>query len=243
MPSGPEIDLSLVLPAYNEADGLESVVEPLARALGDAGISYELVLVDNGSSDNTGTVIDQLALRDSRVRKVVVPVNRGFGWGILCGMQWASGQLVGYMGSDGQVSPEDVVQVYRLSTSTGCDIAKVRRTLRDDGFLRRVQSLVFNSLLCMLFGIRCADVNGSPKILPRGIVDRLALSSRDWFLDAEVMIKARRFGLSVAEHPIRFRVRVQGRSHVRASTTLEFLRNILRYRLRNGRQGWSESKP
>lgn len=243
MASESDVDLSLVLPAYNEADGLESVVGPLAQALGGAGISYELILVDNGSSDSTGAVIDQLALRDPRVRKVVVPVNQGFGWGILRGMQWASGRLVGYMGSDGQVSPEDVVQVYRLSTSTGCDIAKVRRALRDDGILRRVQSLVFNSLLCMLFGIRCADVNGSPKILPRGVVDRLALSSRDWFLDAEVMIKARRLGLSVSEHPIRFQARAQGRSHVRASTNLEFLRNILRYRMGNGRQGWNESKP
>lgn len=230
MVDGPGTELSLVLPAFNEAEGLEGVVRPLARALKDAGIDYELVIVDNGSSDATGVVIDQLALSDSRVRKTVVPVNQGFGWGVLRGMQWASGRFVGYMGSDGQIMPEDVIDVYRLAASAGCDIAKVRRISREDGLLRGLQSWCFNRLLCALFGVRCADINGSPKILARETAERLALSSRDWFIDAELMIKAQRLGLSVAEHPVVFRARARGRSHVSSATALEFLRNIVRYR-------------
>ena len=82
--------LSLVFPAYNEEAGLRDVVLCLMGALDEAGIVCELVLVDNGSRDGTERVIDALAQCDPRIRKVRVPVNQGYGWGILCGLRAAS---------------------------------------------------------------------------------------------------------------------------------------------------------
>jgi glycosyltransferase involved in cell wall biosynthesis len=234
--------ISLVLPAYNEAAGLQDVAEGLMLALDQAAISYELILVDNGSSDGTGGIIDSLVRQDVRVKKVHVLVNQGFGYGILCGLQATMGNLIGYMGSDGQVAPDDVAKVYELLRSQqDCDIAKVRRDIRGDGLLRKLQSRVFNALLRIFFGIRSQDVNGSPKIMRRTVLTRLNLQSKDWFIDAEVMIKASKLGLRVAEHSISFHARAEGKSNVNTVTIFEFLRNMVRYRWKEMKL-WDESQ-
>jgi len=234
--------LSLVLPAYNEAAGLREMVEDLLEALTNAQIPFELILVDNGSQDGTKHVIHALVGRDVRIKATYIPVNRGFGWGVLCGLREASGDVVGYMASDGQVHPKDVARLVELLDVESCDIAKVRRDVREDGSLRKFQSGAFNLLMRRVFGISCGDVNGSPKIMRCDVLDRLVLTSRDWFLDAEIMIKAHKLGLTLAELPIRARARVHGRSNVSIRSVFGFLWNIGRYRFGKGLSSWNESR-
>ena len=233
--------LSLVLPAYNEAAGLRETIEELREALDGAGIPYEMILVDNGSRDSTKRVISSLVGCSVRIKATYVPVNKGFGWGVLCGLREAVGDLVGYMASDGQITPTDVVRLAELLISQRCDIAKVRRDVREDGWLRRLQSDAFNLLMRCVFGIPFGDVNGSPKIMHRDVLRRLELTSRDWFLDAEIMIKAHKLGLTIAELPICFRARAQGRSNVSLRSIFAFLWNMGRYRFGRGLSSWNES--
>lgn len=233
--------LSLIMPAYNEVGGLRTTVLQLLEKLDREGISFELLLVDNGSEDGTGEVIEELSAFDCRVRAVKVPVNRGFGWGVLSGLREASGDTLGYLASDGQVAPEDVVRVYREYVAHSPDIAKVRRKVRRDGRLRKLQSLGFNSLMRLCFGTRSWDINGSPKVMERETLKKLSPVSRDWFLDAEIMIKAQRLGLSVSEIPICFREREAGESDVSMMAVIEFLRDIVRYRFGKELESWSES--
>ena len=100
-----------------------------------------------------------------------------------------------------------------------------------DGAIRKVVSVIYNVSAAALFGgLGSIDINGNPKILPRDYLDRMYLQSKDWFLDAEIMIKAKQMGLGVVEMNVFSQMREGGSSNVGMGTCLEFLKNLFRYR-------------
>ncbi|MBI1850366.1 MAG: glycosyltransferase family 2 protein [Planctomycetes bacterium] len=230
----PDPKLSLVIPLYNEEAGARAVASALCAALDAAAIDYELVLVDNGSRDKTGAIIDELSRANARVRKVRVEVNQGFGYGILQGLASARGAWVGYLGGDGQIAPADVIAVVKRAFDPDCDLAKVNRIVRGDGPLRKLQSAVYNGLFRVLYFVRYRDINGSPKVMRREVYESIRPESRDWFLDAEIMIGCKERRFRVADVDVTFLQREKGSSHVRVSTVLEFLVNMFAFRFRGG---------
>lgn len=224
--------LSLVLPCYDEEDVVEKTVEDLFAAFGRAGKTLEIVAVDNGSDDRTGEILERLSRKHPTLLTVRVPVNLGYGHGILEGMPRATAPWVGILCADGQVAPEDVARVFLAAEgSVEPALFKVRRRFRRDGLRRKIVSVVYNLLMAGLFpGLGSIDVNGNPKFLPRISLEQMRLESSDWFLDAEMMLEARRLGLRVVETDVAGFARAGGASNVRASTCLEFARNILRAR-------------
>ncbi len=233
-----EPDLSLVIPCYNEQAVVRDTATRLVEAFRAAGVSLELVLVDNGSADRTGAIIDELIAEGMPVVKATVPVNQGFGLGALTGLRQCSGRWIGFMCVDDQVHPQDVVRLYEIAAKAKTPkLFKVRRRFRLDGRMRRVVSFIYNLLTTMLFGdLGSMDLNANPKILPRPYIQAMRLRSKDWFLDAEVMIKAKRMGLPVYEMNIFALMRAEGVSHVRPATCWEFIRNLLYYRFGDGRR-------
>lgn len=239
-PQSPAPQLSLVLPCYNEEVCLGETAPALIGAFQEEGIRLELVLVDNGSRDRTGEIIDGFVARGLPVVKVHVPVNRGYGQGIVQGLLACGAPLVGYLCADGQVAPEDVVRTYRLMEGREERVlAKVRRRFRQDSWKRKIVSVSYNALMLAAFGwLGAIDVNGSPKIFSRRHLERMRLVSDDWFLDPEIIIKARELGLRTIEIDVEGYARHGGTSNVRRQTMLEFLRNIWRYRFGGALAGW-----
>jgi dolichol-phosphate mannosyltransferase len=236
-------ELSLVVPCYNEEACLERTMPPLTETFARNGILLQLVLVDNGSTDRTSDVIDSLIARGLPVTKGVVPVNEGQGLGFLTGFSLCRGRFIGYICADGQVSPRDVVMIFEAARASAVPtLAKARRRFRPDGWLRKFVSIAYNALMqVVFFGIRSLDVNGNPKIMPADVLRRMELTSRDWFLEAEVMLKARHLGLHVIEINVPGKLREGGRSHVRLATVLEFAWNIVAYRLGRPWRAWRGS--
>ncbi|MDA1303400.1 MAG: glycosyltransferase family 2 protein [Nitrospirae bacterium] len=229
-PVTPESALSLVLPLYNEEDGIREIACGLLKEFKRWAIRCELVLVNNGSTDDTAKILKELAEEYRTISVVHVPENFGYGWGILCGLRVTTSPIVGFMCGDGQIVPEDVARVYRRLIEENLDIAKVVRVVRADGFQRKVMSNVYNGMFRVLFHITSRDINGTPKLMRRQCYEELSLESKDWFIDAEVMIKAANGRYRIGEVPVEFRPRVNGRSQVRLRTAFEFLRNMVRYR-------------
>lgn len=225
-------ELSLAIPLYNEEENVESVVAELVRALEDQGIDYELVLVNNGSQDATGEIIERLARENPRLVPVHIPVNQGYGWGIITGLRHCRGRYLGYAWGDNQVRAEDVVRIFLRLREGGVDLVKSRRVERHDGLQRLIITKVYNTVFPLFFPVHSADVNGCPKIFTRAAYEAIRPQSKDWFLDAEIMIKAHRLGLRVEEIPVIFYPRASGKSKVRWKTVVEFALNMFRYRLR-----------
>ncbi len=236
-------ELSLVMPCYNEEACLKQTVGELTAAFAARNIRLQLVLVDNGSHDRTGIIIDELQQAGLPVTKVVVTVNQGYGYGVVEGLKSASAPLVGFICADGQVPPEAAVAAFSLARSAERPtLIKVRRRFRKDSWRRKLVSVAYNLGMQVVFGwLGSIDVNGNPKILPRDYLTAMCLRSRDWFLDPEIMIKSKYMGLRVIECQVEGKLRQGGKSNVRVTTCWEFLKNIARYRAGAPLREWRAS--
>jgi glycosyltransferase involved in cell wall biosynthesis len=232
--SSPE--LSIIIPFYNEESCCEQVLQQLVKELDFHRIDYELLPVNNGSADQTARILDRCAQSHARIRVVTVPRNEGYGWGILSGLRESTGRYVGYVDGDMQIAPSEVVRVFQHLKANGADLCKGKRITRFDGFQRKLISKIYNGVFRILFACRVNDINAKPKILRRTSYQVLHLNSKDWFIDAELILKAHALGMRIEEVDIEFLSRKQGASKVRWSTVGEFIRNILLYRFSFGRQ-------
>jgi len=172
--------------------------------------------------------------------KGIVPVNQGQGLGIRTGLNLCHGRYTGYLAADGQVAPESVLLIYRaLRAADDWTLAKVRRRFRQDSWVRKIVSICYNVSMLILFpGLPSLDVNGSPRIMPAEVLRHMALTSSDWFLEAEILLKAQYLRLMVIEIDVPGHLRKGGRSNVRVTTILEFVRNIFRYRFGGPWRQW-----
>jgi glycosyltransferase involved in cell wall biosynthesis len=229
-------DLSVVVLCYRSGDAARSYAARLGKVLLDAGIdNYQLVLVGNyvaGSGDTTPDVVRELAAGDPRIVCSAVEKQGMMGWDMRSGLSLATGEHLAVIDGDGQVLVEDLVRIYRLLREQGLDLAKTYRTRRGDGLKRKLFSLVFNGLFHLLFpGLPARDINAKPKILTRSAYERLDLQSDDWFIDAEILIQARRLGFRIGEMETEFLGLTGRRSFIKMASVVEFLYNLLRYRL------------
>ena len=106
-------ELSLVIPFYNEEENIEKVVNQMINKLKEEKIDYELVIVDNGSWDNTTKMSKELEKKYEPIKVVRVEKNEGYGWGIISGLKICRGEYIGWMGGDDQNSPDDVSRVFK----------------------------------------------------------------------------------------------------------------------------------
>ena len=224
------MNFSIVIPAYNEAETVASVVNELEQALEPVEQSFEIVVVDNGSTDDTEIVLQRLRGTSPRVKTVRVFPNKGYGNGILVGLQATSGDVVGWMHADKQVLPEDVARVYTTLKTERADLCKIVRVSRAEALWRRLQSTMYNGLFRALFGGVCQDINASPKIFRRSLYEWSRLESKDWFLDPEIMIKAIQGKYQIREVEVSWQSRKGGKSKVAWTTGWEFLKHMLWYK-------------
>lgn len=233
-------EISLVLPCYNEEVALRETVPELARTFSADGINLELVLVNNGSTDNTEEIMDGLIERGYPIKKLSFEKNQGYGGGIIEGLKICSAPVVGYLCADGQVSAEDALMAFRLIKGREeRTLTKVRRRFREDSWKRKIVSIIYNGLMQILYGgLGAIDINGSPKILSREVLEKMDLRSRDWFLDPEIIIKAKYLGLRIIEVDVEGNPRKGGASNVNLGTCLEFIINLARYKFGHTLDQW-----
>ena len=223
--------LSVALPFFNEEASAAFVLGDLITVLDRADLHFELVAVDNGSRDDTGSILKKSAEQDPRIIPVTVPRNKGYGHGILTGLARCRGDVLGYAWGDGQVSAEDLLRIYRALIRKKADLAKARRVIRHDGPFRLVQTRCYGVVFALLFGRGLHDPNGCPKLFRRELYEGMVPASRDWLLDPEIMVKARRLGARITDESVEFLARKKGRSKVNLGTTIGFFLGLLRMRL------------
>ena len=224
---------SLVVLCYRSGRNIIPFVERLQRTLSRCDFSWELVLVGNyieGSDDETPDVIKKIAEGSDNIRTVIRPKRGMMGWDMRMGLDAARGTYIGVIDGDGQFPPESIIACLLKCELEDLDLTKTYRVVRDDGLYRRFISLVYNAVFSLLFGFIVRDINSKPKIIRRDKYELLHLESNDWFVDAEIVIRARELGLKIGETPVHFSLNDQRGSFVRPKAILEFSSNLLRYR-------------
>ena len=221
-------DLSIVIPFFNEEKNVKNVVDSLVRNIEILGINYEIVLVDNGSKDDTLNIINKLIKENKNLKKVRLVGNEGYGHGILSGLKTAKGKYVGFIDGDGQFGNENVVEAYRKIINENLDLCKGFRTR---SIARNIMSIFYNLIVRLLFFTHIRDINAKPKIMKMVCYKNLHLKSKDWFIDTEIMLKAKKKGYKYGEIPLEYKKRKGGKSSLGISAVLQFLKNLLRFRL------------
>lgn len=222
-----KVTLSLVLPVHNQETIISKATADINRALQTLGIKYEIILVENGSTDDTLRVVREIAKKEKGVKVLTSP--KGYGSAVIAGLAKARGFYVSYMPSDGQLDPRTLGQIYKLISLKTYDMVKIRRTNRES-FLRKFQSFIFNLLTRLLYPITLTDINGSPRIMKRSAIKKLALVSGDSFIDCEMAVKAHYLGWKILEVPAKTYPRLGGKSTVSYKTVMEFIYNLIFFR-------------
>jgi glycosyltransferase involved in cell wall biosynthesis len=222
--------VSCVLPAYNEAASLDDTVARWATALERCTREYEIIVVDDGSDDDTARVLRALAKRYDRLRIVTHRTNLGYGAAIRNGFAQATLPLLFFTDADGQYEPDDIRLL--LDAIPSADLAVGYRRRRADPRVRCIVSRGYNLVARRLLGVTLRDLNCAFKLMRRETVERLRLESTDFCINAEMAANARSARMQIVEIPVRHRPRHAGRSTVRPFHVVASLYGLARLRLR-----------
>ena len=218
--------ISAVLPAYNEEDNIETAVERLTATLCSLELrDWEVIVVDDGSVDRTGEIAGRLAAADPlHVRVFHHKPNRGYAEALKTGFTNARCQLIFFTDSDLQFDVGEIKSM--LPIIEEADIVCGFRIYRFDPLTRLVLSWGFNLLVRIMFRIGVRDIDCAFKLFRREVFDKVTIESKKFFVNAEVLAKARHFGFRLVEIGVRHYPRTAGSSTVRASHVLSTLREL-----------------
>jgi glycosyltransferase involved in cell wall biosynthesis len=191
--------LSVVLPAFNEEANVEKVVRHCVAYLEQLVPDYELLVVDDGSRDRTGDILNRLATELPRLRPLHHLRNRGYGAALRTGFDAATKRFVFYMDGDGQFDIRDLDRL--LPLATGDDhIVTGYRIERRDSFIRRLNAKLFGGwLVRVMLGVRVRDLNCAFKLIPKKVLDHITLESPGALINAELYGRAVRQGFGIKE--------------------------------------------
>ena len=236
--------LSLVIPAHNEAPNMPKVIGASVAALNRLSPDWEIVLVDDGSTDDTvARARAAMGAAALRLRVISHQGKRGYGVTVADGLRAACMGYVAFMDGDGQFDPADLGLLAELMPTA--DLAAGWRRRRADPRYRLVIAGVFNVLVRALYGVALKDIDCGLKLMRREVLDAASpLLARSALLNTELYFKCRRSGLRVQQIAVNHYPRVAGvRSGARLIPILRAVRDLVWLRLRLARHWRAPSLP
>jgi glycosyltransferase involved in cell wall biosynthesis len=210
--------LSIFYPMWNEEEYVERALSAAHRACrrlmatGDIG-DYELIVIDDASTDKTGPIADAMAADDQRVSVVHHPQNRKLGGAMKTGFAAASGDLILYTDADLPFDMAELPRAVRLMRDYDADIISAYRFDRTgEGYLRSVYTFVYNLIIRTLFDVKARDINFAFKLCRSRVFDHVELRSEGSFIDAELVIRSTRLGYEMLQFGVDYFPRTRGES-------------------------------
>jgi glycosyltransferase AglD len=224
-------DLSLILPTYNEETHFATSVERVVRAISDSKIHWQIIFVDDRSTDSTPTLISQLVKKHKNWKAVYHRKNLGRGRAVTDGIKASRAKIVGYIDIDLEVSPVYIPGIVRTLLSDEADVVIGRRIYRTNmaSIVREILSVGYRMLSEKLVGTGHLDTESGYKFFNRKKILPILAKTRHphWFWDTEIVVFARKANLRIREEPVLFLRRFDKKSSVRLfSDTLDYLRSL-----------------
>jgi glycosyltransferase involved in cell wall biosynthesis len=208
--------LSVFFPMWNEQDYIERAIEAAREECEDLMASddiadYEIIIIDDASTDDTAIIAGRIAAEDPRVVLVQHPENRKLGGAMKSGFSAATGDVVLYTDADLPFDMHDVHKAMRLLRYYDADVVSAYRFDRTgEGYVRTIYSFFYNMMVRVLFGVRMRDINFAFKLCRSRIFDHVSLKSEGSFIDAELVVKAQKYGYSVIQFGVDYFPRTRG---------------------------------
>lgn len=201
--------ISVFFPCYNEADNVRAVVEQAIDVLEGLGADFEVIIVDDGSSDGTRELADQIAARNRSVKVVHHPTNLGYGAALQSGFRAATKELVFYTDGDGQFDMKEMPALLPLTAEY--DIISCYRINRQDNIIRKLNAWCWTRLVNTLFRMQIRDIDCAFKLYKRKIFDEIEMSSTGALIDTEILARAKQKGYTIAQRPVHHYPRTAGK--------------------------------
>jgi polyisoprenyl-phosphate glycosyltransferase len=226
-----EVRLSIIVPCYNESKNIPLILEKFASMINRDDV--EVILVNNGSTDNSDTVFNELIPNYSFARVVDVGVNQGYGFGIVSGLKEAKGEFIGYTHADMQTDPADTLKALRIieSQQTPHNVyvkgERKRRSPFDKFF-----TMGMSTFETIYLGKKLWDINAQPNIFHISFFDSIKdFCPRDFSLDLYFLYAAQKQGLDVIRFDVLFPERVHGESswNTGLASKWKFIKRTIRF--------------
>ncbi|HWP92240.1 MAG TPA: glycosyltransferase family 2 protein [Thermodesulfobacteriota bacterium] len=204
------LSLSVVLPAYNEAKNIKKTVTEAVSYVEKNFKDYEVIVVNDGSTDGTGEIVEELAITNPKIILVNHAKNSGYGAALRSGFDRASLDYLFLMDSDGQFDISDIERFIPFINTF--DIIVGYREKRADPAIRSLNTWLYHLYVELLFGLRMKDMDCAFKMFPRRAYEAVKpIKSGGALFSAELIIKWKRKGFSIKEVPVRHFPRKFGR--------------------------------
>ena len=225
------IKLSIIVPCYNEEKNIPLILEKFNEVINDEYI--EVIVVNNGSTDNSKNILDKLIPKYSFARVVEVKINKGYGFGITSGLQDAKGEFIGYTHADMQTDPTDVLKALKIiesqSDSKNCYVKgdRKKRPLFDQFF-----TMGMSAFETIYLGKKLWDINAQPNIFHKSFFENIKDNCpKDFSLDLYLLYMAQIQGLNVVRFNVVFPERIYGKSswNTGLSSKYKFIKRTLNF--------------
>ncbi len=190
------------MPAFNEAENIQVMIEETVQAVSPLVDDYEIVVVDDGSQDDTAVIVQSLIPQYPQLRLVQHEENKGYGTAVFTGLTHASKDLVFFTDADRQFDLGEIEKL--LAEIDRADLVVGYRAPRRDPFMRRLNGRCWSGLVTLLFGYTARDIDCAFKLMRRQVVKTLReeITSGGATFSAEFLVRAKRAGFCIAEVPI-----------------------------------------
>lgn len=205
------VQISIILPAYNEAGNIGSVIDQVTSFMCDTLHTYEIIVVNDGSTDSTADILHNI--QDKHVSSQTHEINQGYGQALRTGFEAAQYTWLFFMDADMQFDFADIAPFLKLAesgTNNSPDLIIGYRAHRQDTAIRRLNSRTYAWFCRVFMGIHVRDLNCAFKLMKKDIIDRMHLSEKGALINAEILIKAAQMNAHIVELPVHHFPRVAG---------------------------------
>ena len=230
------VSISVFFPCYNEQENVGRTVEKALDVLEKLNADFEVIIVDDGSSDDTGRIADEIAGDHDKVKVVHHGSNLGYGAALQSGFKSATKELVFYTDGDGQFDINEMPPLLDLMEQY--DIVSCYRLNRRDPLIRKINAWCWTRLVCFLFGLKVRDIDCAFKLYKREIFDKIEMSSTGALIDAEILARAAHKGYRITQKGVHHYPRTAGaQTGANIRVILRAFKELfkLQRRIRNGK--------
>lgn len=216
--------ISVFLPALNEEENIKSCLLSVKRYLHKRFKDYEILVISDGSTDNTEKIVREFAKKDQHIRSIHHEKNLGYGAALRSGFTNSSKELIFYTDADNQFNVEEMDRLFPLLNSY--DIVSGYRIKRQDPLMRIFIAWVYNLLIRILFNLKVKDIDASFKLYKKDVFKKIRLKANTGLVDAEILIKARKNGFFIGQIGVTHYPRIKGITTVRPKIIIDIFKEI-----------------
>lgn len=200
--------LSVFFPCYNEEGTVETLTKDTVDVVRSVTDDFEVIIVNDGSSDRTAEIVQKLADEIEEVKLVNHEVNSGYGAALQTGFKSAAKEYVFYTDGDGQFDIKELPGLLPLSEKY--DIVSAYRVNRQEGALRKLNAFCWGTLVCILFKMKVRDIDCAFKLYKRDIFNNIKMKSTGALIDSEILARATKKGYTIGQIGVKHYPRLTG---------------------------------